>query len=70
MTGIFNFPSFTAKRPLERAFLSSESKDKLRVHFIYGDQDWMESDTAKHLITSGKVRGSLTIVSNAGHNVH
>lgn len=47
MTGVLNFPSFSAKIPLENLLSSPNfQKHSIPVHFFFGDSDWMEFETA------------------------
>ena len=40
------------------------------VHFIYGQNDWMEKERSKDLIISGQIHGSFNLVPNCGHAPH
>lgn len=68
MTGIFNFPSFAVKLALEKIFTKKSFSDcGLKVHFFYGDNDWMEKNRAKELINKKRIKGTYNLIKNAGH---
>ena len=45
---LFTWPQLRSKRPLEPLL----PKLKIPVHFLFGDEDWMEQSGAKNLYQS------------------
>ena len=72
--GYLLHPGAYAKRPLidrMEAVAKALQKNKT-VHLIYGDRDWMDSDSGAAAVRKLKAYGTpadVTIISKAGHNV-
>jgi cardiolipin-specific phospholipase len=59
-------PFVFARRPLVDRLPQLD----VEMTFMYGDYDWMESDTAAKLIQENKVKGKCFVVDEAGHHLY
>jgi hypothetical protein len=66
---IFLFPKFGARDSIE--MILTENKFPFKIEFYYGDNDWMESATARTLPEKLKYRNQITFttVNDSGHQI-
>jgi len=43
---------------------------KCEVAFMYGENDWVERDSADRMITKGEIQGKIFIASKSGHHLY
>ena len=66
---IFFFPKLGCQESIDK--IVTENKFPFPIEFYYGDNDWMEKDSARALVQKHPNNNQLsfTLVENAGHQV-